>query len=238
LSVKQIHHALTWLTLVVVMVFVSWLVFTNKLALFIHPRYNLFTAILMFVGFACVVVTVLSRHREDHEHDVKTSPARLIPGIVVLLLVLSAVVIAPNTLSSTFASSRGVNGGVMSSSTSTAVDLTDKPVADYQVKDWAVALQSATFTAPTNIQVELTGFIVPINENSFYVSRFVVYCCSVDAQPVGVPVQMEDWGNQFAEEDWVTVEGSFIPTPSSQYQAVLNPGTVKAVEQPEVPYEY
>ena len=75
-------------------------------------------------------------------------------------------------------------------------------------------------------------------DNMFYVSRFVVTCCAVDAQPLGVPVYLPGWQSTLEADTWVEVSGPFASNPSrSSTQAiVIVPDSVEAVEQPREPY--
>jgi uncharacterized repeat protein (TIGR03943 family) len=76
--------------------------------------------------------------------------------------------------------------------------------------------------------------------NVFYVARFIITCCAVDAQPVGVPVYLPDWQDQFTIDEWVNVTGTFVSNPSteSRQAIVLSPSTISLTDQPAQPYVY
>ncbi|MEO7124166.1 MAG: TIGR03943 family protein, partial [Lacisediminihabitans sp.] len=91
--------------------------------------------------------------------------------------------------------------------------------------------------------VDVTGFITADKDdpgNIFYVSRFVITCCAVDAQPVGVPVYYPNWKSEFKSDGWVRVVGGFVTNPSKQSQQsiALVPEKVTKVSQPSEPYLY
>jgi putative membrane protein len=67
-----------------------------------------------------------------------------------------------------------------------------------------------------------------------------VTCCAVDAQPVGVPVHLPGWQDDFEADQWVRVAGTFDTNPSrsSTQPLALRPDTIDAVDQPEEPYLY
>ena len=90
--------------------------------------------------------------------------------------------------------------------------------------------------------VNLTGFITPdaADAQVFYVSRFVVTCCAVDAQAVGVPVYAPGWRERYQPNSWVTVTGDFAAHPQQHRQQpiVVMPRSVTPTTQPKEPYEY
>ena len=114
--------------------------------------------------------------------------------------------------------------------------------ASFTVLDWASLLRQTSdvgFYAGKPVTVQ--GFIVPDPDdpdNVFYVSRFFVTCCAVDAQPAGIPVHYPGWASSFATDDWVDVSGEISTNPSrtsTQPLAVI-PDAVVPIEQPSDPY--
>ena len=78
----------------------------------------------------------------------------------------------------------------------------------------------------------------PDDDDVFYVARFTVTCCAVDAQPVGVPVHLPGWQDRFEPDDWVAAEGRFGEDPAGGASPVLIPEAVEPTEQPEQPYVF
>ncbi|HEV7949157.1 MAG TPA: TIGR03943 family protein, partial [Glaciihabitans sp.] len=114
--------------------------------------------------------------------------------------------------------------------------------ATFTVLDWASLLRQTSDTAfYADKPVDVTGFITEDADdpdNVFYVSRFVITCCAVDAQPVGVPVYMPGWRDEMALDDWVQLTGQFVanPSTSSAQQIALAPESVTPVGEPSEPY--
>jgi len=167
----------------------------------------------------------------------------LIAGTVVALLVLP-----PATLTSATVDQRDLNASAALTDQGAAADApTDLVGSDtdaFTVKDWASLLRQGAgeefFAGKT---ATLTGFVTPDTadpDNVFYIARFVVTCCAVDAQPVGVPVYLPDWQKSYAIDSWVTATGGFgtNPSTSSTQAIVLEPAEIAAVEQPAEPYVY
>ena len=113
--------------------------------------------------------------------------------------------------------------------------------AAFSVREWAAILTQTSdpaFYAGKPAQV--VGFVSedPDDPDQFYLTRFVVSCCSVDAQPVGVPVRLPGWRDSYGPEDWLAVSGQFVlnPSSSSPEPIVLSPDAVEPTKQPDDPY--
>lgn len=225
-----------------------WLGATGQLGLYIHPRYYVFTVVMAVIGGVLAVAAFALAPAPD-EHDEEDLPARgrgwwTLGGL--LLVAASAVALLalpPSTLSAASAADRDVN----SSDAVLAVDAPTLSGADYgafTVKDWAVVLRSPASAGSIEGQrATVTGFVTPDEtdpDNVFYVTRFVVTCCAVDAQPVGVPVYLPGWREDFPVETWVDVEGAFATNPSvvSSEALVIVPSTTETTEQPAEPYVF
>ena len=199
-------------------------------------------------------------HDDDHElTDGSMSPARRralrtlsIVGVsLVSALALGLIVLPPATLTSATANQRAMNSTALDGvdgAVTGAADLTDASVAisaafeKFTVLDWASVLrQTSDPSFYADKPVRVVGFVVPdpdAPDDVFYVSRFIVTCCAVDAQPVGVPVYLEGWADAYAVDEWVEVSGEFgaNPSRSSAQPVALRPLEIEKVGQPEEPY--
>lgn len=238
----------------------AWLAVTDRLGLYIHPRYFWFTVIMAAIGAVLVVAAFafapLPEPREDeheHEHEPEHETAapsaragKLRAALTVMILVGAAfalLVLPPATLTSATAAQRSIN------SSGATLDqggpaLVGGDTSQFTVKDWALLLRqspdASTFAGET---VDVTGFVTASPddpENVFYVARFVVTCCAVDAQPVGVPVYLPGWAEQFAPDEWVAASGVIIPNPGSTGadRLLLDPEELTVTEQPDQPYVF
>ena len=110
--------------------------------------------------------------------------------------------------------------------------------------DWASLLRQTSDLAFYDAKpVDIVGFVTEDPDdpqNVFYVSRFVITCCAVDAQPVGVPVYAPDWRETYSPDDWVEVTGTFGANPSSKstQPIAVQPGDagISAIDEPGDPY--
>ncbi|WP_165064283.1 TIGR03943 family putative permease subunit [Marisediminicola senii] len=207
-------------------------------------------------------------HDHDHDHGVGSDPlAELDPTLtgqdassparrraalfatlgtaLTLVIAFTLIVLPPATLSSATAGQRSINStGVGSEiqSVDDAATATDGAFSAFTVLDWASLLRQTTDTSfYAEKPASMVGFIADHpddSDNMFYLTRFVVTCCAVDAQPVGVPVYLENWRAEFAIDDWVQVDGEFGTNPSraSTEPIVLTVDDMVPVEQPAEPY--
>lgn len=233
----------------VVVVATVWLGVTGQLGLYIHPRYFVFTVIMAVLGLAFVVASFVFPSTPAGE---RTSPRRLalsVTGSAVLLVIAGVAVLAlpPATLTSATATQREVNSGGLDTTDAAEQAATLVGTGDYErlsVKEWVSLLaQSDDPALFADKTARLTGFVLPDADdpdNVFYVARFVVTCCAVDAQPIGVPVYLPGWSNSYSTDEWVEVTGEFTPNPSGSAAASLavEPTTIDSVEQPSDPYVY
>lgn len=227
-----------------------WLGLTGQLGLYIHPRYFAF-AIIMAVAAAAVVIVSFALSPDDehaeHDHEPPREPKRLWSSASVVVIAASAaalLLLPPTTLTTNTLEQRDLNGSAAALSEEASVELVGGDASELSVKDWAsLLLQGAGPEFYAGKTAQLTGFVTPDKddpENVFYVARFVVSHCVVDAQPVGVPVYRPGWQDEFALDSWVGVSGGLAANPSvtSTEGIVIIPEVVAAVDQPQEPYVY
>jgi len=192
-------------------------------------------------------------HDLDHDHDehgVDVPRSRL--GIatavsaaaVSALALVALVVLPPATLSTVTVENRAMNQAALGDTAGAFADAQTGDAATFlafTVREWAGILRQTQ--DPTFYQgkpVDVVGFVVADKDNpsTFYVTRFVVSCCSVDAQPVGIPVYETGFESSFPDETWVRVIGEFVinPDPTSSHPLILRPLELVPTEQPRDPY--
>lgn len=217
-----------------------WLKLSGQLNLYIHPRYFTFSVVMAAVGgYLCVQAI---RQKSKVKID-QLSKRQYISLGLILLSFVALLVLKPSSLSSNIATQRGINSG---SNTEVLSKLTNFDVvspfgntetSQLTVKDWANLLsQTSDQTFFAGKKAKVSGFVtVDSNNNIFFVSRFVVSCCAVDARPIGVPVYKENWQATYQKDEWVEVSGVFGVYDG---QISLKPETITPISQPESPYVY
>jgi len=227
-----------------------WLAATQQLVLYIHPRYVVFTVVMAALALVMGILSVAVRPSGEESAPTLRPWARGATVIGLLLsgaVAVSLIIVPPATLSAATASQRDIVGSTVGSDRQNIDDVEDADdqlIQSFTVVDWASLLRQ---TSDPNFFADKTanvvGFITPMEddpENMFFVSRFTVTCCAVDAQPTGIAVYAPNWEDTFAVDDWVEISGQFEmnPSPKSDIPLVLVPTNLIAVEQPNEPYLY
>ncbi len=238
-SIRWLYHNRGVILIAVAAVATLWLGATKQLGLFIHPRYNTFTLIAGGLGLLALMWAVTGNR--DHKNDHSGLFACLLIGISMLTLLI----IKPTTLSSNIANQRGINSAA---NTDALTKLAKADVVSpfggndftqLSVKDWANLLAQTNDQAFfAGKQVSLVGFVTPDQEGSdnyFYVSRFIISCCAVDARPIGVPIHKSSWKNDYKADQWVLVEGTFKVVGG---RLAIEPSKASIVDKPKDPYVY
>lgn len=219
----------------VVAVVSLWLALHNQLKYYIHPRYVWFTALMALI----TVVVLVFEHSRASERVRLVGPLHLAAGVVCMLLCAALLVLPPKHLTSSTATQRGVNSGAIDfAATPSSLDGTAE-YTQFSVKEWASLLaQTTDANFYAGKQAQITGFVSAATQSKdvFYVSRFVVSCCAVDARPIGVPVYMPGWQERYKPDQWVVVRGTFAK--GRIMPIVLQPTSVVKTVQPEDPYVY
>ncbi len=214
---------------------ICWLAGTGQLNLYIHPRYNTFTVVMAALAVIAALGAWAIRARTE-------SPGRgWGAGAAALAMLLALFVVPPATLSASTAQQRSPNAGA------DAGEVTRLAGADpstFALRDWAVLVNDPdSVTSYAGQQVKLTGFVTPVDDqhaDMFYLARFVVTCCTVDARPVAVPVALQGWAGHHKPDQWLEVTGRLVPAQQLPGGAVLvvQPSTITPIAQPKQPYEY
>lgn len=231
-----------------------WLGAEGRLGFYIHPRYNLFTIAMAAIAIVLLVIAVATKRADDHDHDHSHSEGRRGPrqrrlaraetvslGFVVAV-VAAVLVLPPATLSSATADNRSSNA-VEALGTPEGLD-GEGGLEIYEtltVRDWASLLSQNQNPSYYRGKPVNTVGIVTASEGSpdvFLLTRFVVTCCAVDAQPVSIPVYMPGWQDEVSVDSWVRIEGGFQPSPSgvSGSPVVIVPLSITDEEVPDEPY--
>ena len=220
-----------------------WLSFEEKLKWYIHPRYELFSLALATTGVLLALAALITLPKHNH----KTSHKRYRPyGTMVIIIssVVMLLVIQPAALTSLTVSQRVMNSGVNATSDAreSAILKERGSYTNFTIKDWSLLLsQSSDPKQYQNKPAKVSGFITASkDENVFFVSRFVVTCCALDARPIGVPVYSPGWRKNFAPDQWVETSGVFIANPNTNAteRTVLSPDYVRPIDKEKNQYVY
>lgn len=181
-------------------------------------------------------------HVHDHGARRPGALALLSTGVLVGIAAIALLVIPPATLTAATAGQREMNATLTPGSSEPEVALGDvDDPAELDVKQWSLLLRQNGGEEAVGRSAELLGFVTADDEapeDVFYVARFSVTCCTIDAQPVGVPVYAPGWQDDFSPDTWVEVTGVFAanPDPDGAQPVILMPAETAETEMPEDPY--
>lgn len=225
----------------------GWLAATGQLGLYIHPRYFVFTTVVAALALAASIAAYAllpaADDRDDHDHTPTGVLRRRLGGTGTVLIGLglagALLVLPPATLSTATVEQRDLNASVDTDT----ITLVGVDPASFTLRDWAGLLaEPSTAVSYAGQQVSLSGFVTPAPDGDpdvLYLARFVVTCCTVDAQPVGIPVAVPGWTDSYPVDGWLQVTGSFVTTAGGSATAVvLKPTSVEVIAQPAQPYDF
>lgn len=225
----------------------AWLALSGQLVLYIHPRYIVFTVVMSVVALGLAIAAAIVQPHDDDEQPQRPGLFGIAAVVVAAVFVVGLVVLPPATLSAETASQRDIVGSTAGSDAQSIESADATPTeafANFTVVDWSSLLrQTGDLAFYADKPVDVVGFIVAdadAPQDVFLVSRFIVTCCAVDAQPIGVPVYSPGWQQRLAVDDWVRVTGEFATNPAagSTQPLAVDPASVEIVEQPSEPYLY
>lgn len=230
----------------VVAVSALWLVATGQHTLFIHPRYTVFITEMSALALAACVWAL--RHlgfaegamtsENNKPERVADRPSwrvrmqRVTTASLVIIAIVMVLLVPPAPLSPSMVAQRSIGTNAGSGNSSNIVrTLADLP-AEPRISDWAMLLASQTTDDLTGIPVRVEGFVTTdpeIAEHGYYLVRFTIICCAVDAFPARIPIYDPQWRDRVEVGQWLEVSGNFQPT--RDLLADVNDGDRISVDQ-------
>lgn len=242
----------TYLTLATA-VCIVWLGVTGRLSTYIHPRYALFA--IAMAGIAIVVATASlahtnwnKHHHEDGADHPPTRPGRQrltrVPSLIGLgictVVAGSFLVLPPTALSASLAEGRSDETITYTASSPAQSPTEEGDTSHLRLRDWQSLLnRNADDDSIEGLPFTGIGFIATSDTSADHLrlTRFVVACCAVDAQPVSVEVYAPGWRQQLLAGDWVSIEG-VIGTDQEYTGLLVVDSELQHIDQPAEPYEY
>src|ERR671932_2741522 len=233
----------TYFAILLFNVYTLGLYFNQQLTLYTHPRYVLFSVVFNAISLvACGVGFVLTAWRMGNGGIRVRVPWRPSFTLLIAGLVFAAAYTLPaHTLSSDTADQRSGNFNSSpiqpSTSTGNTLALFGADTTRLTIADWVSAFNlKANTSFYEGKKVDVVGFVYhpkSAPQDVFYVSRFRVTCCAVDAQPIGLPVYSPGWQEKFDEDSWVRVVRSFSKTDQDIAEpAIVTPQSIEPTDRP------
>lgn len=221
-----------------------WLVRSGQIFWYVRPDYHGFTLIMggiaLFLGFLGFWMPEQHSHHEEKTSELQTNAT----VFITLLFCLYLMLFHRSSLSPRAATNRGLNQNAVtgtknvfavSSGVSPLLEAGDS--ASYTLADWIRLFRiNPDPWSHKGKSVKVVGFVQPRDDSSFYISRFVISCCTVDASPIGIAVGSQE---KFEEGQWLEVTGTMD---ASEKDGTLAPmilsKSVQKIEEPDQPYLY
>jgi uncharacterized repeat protein (TIGR03943 family) len=217
----------------------------GDLALYIHPRYIVFTVVLSVVGlvlFGLAVWMSVARPEHEHEHEHHDHEHDHVPrgrtvtsvaSVGLVVLAAFALLIAPPT---TLSAERALTA------TSAAGGGADLPApvlvgsdpTRFSIRDWATILGTgSTANDLVGQRADVTGIVLVDGSGTARIGRYAVTCCTVDAQLFAVPVDRSTLPPGVQTGAWVHVTGTFADADGATR---LVAESAEEVAEPDDPY--
>lgn len=204
---------------------------------YINPRFEVFT---LFFAVLALVISVLSIFIVKNTEEQNVSKLELFGISLFVLIIILGFILKPATLSADILSQRESNLNTLyAGSEERLIDLFQSS-ENYTLGDWIKVLNTSNASQTyEGAAVKIEGFVANFNNEKDYfrASKFILTCCAVDARPVGMIVNQESWDDSFAENDWISVEGTLQFNESfDQFEIV--PENITTIDTPKNPYIY
>ncbi len=226
-------YKLNQLLLVAASLYVLRLAVTDKLILYIHPRYVIFTIVMAVIA---LVLSVISFGSTKSKLPIRNA----LIYIPFALIVISGLIFVPKSLSSYSVSQRSVDNSLTSSGRAEdTLSYYGGSSKNLSLVDWSrLLVRNTNPDYYTNKEVDVIGFLYDDgSDDSFQIARFVVTCCTVDAQPTGLQVSKPNWASNYEQDEWLRIVGTIKEVGAGQdKKLMLVPDSIEKVEEPDNPY--
>jgi putative membrane protein len=218
-------------------VYLVYVVASGAIYFYIHPIYVIPT---LGTGIVLLVAAAIGfpGWRETSRH---AGPSRVAVALAAVPLAVGLLLPA-RPLGVSTAAQRGVDAIPLGRIEDLPEFRVDRRPETYTIKDWVKILQADPEPErQSGKPVRLTGFVYRdprLPGDWFLVARFVVQCCAVDAQPIGLPVRLPAEKIPSAGV-WVAVTGTWaVAEVRGERRAVIVPAAVTPTDRPDQPYLY
>ncbi len=220
----------------------------GKLVLYVHPRYHIFTMVMVALGTLILGLAAFQYRYKGQTNIEFDNPLELAwiiirwllsRGAWIVIIMLALLFIGPSAPLLSSAADRKTVANIDQEYIISSPWF-DNPESLYHLGSVLTVPYGAT--GQEGKKFTLSGFVRADSNNPSEVlllSRFVITCCVVDATPAGVPVYVPNWSKKYKIDEWLKVKGEIkTVNVSGQQQTVLVPSNIKKIKQPKEPYDF
>ncbi len=232
------------------LIFLTWLIGTNDIQLYINPRYLQLTQMTVLVLCVLVIVQALQMiylKKDNHCHHPSLTLRSWLGYMPFLVSLFLAFYLPSSTLDAKLVGTKGLNTGVIA-------------VSEPELADFAAAMQQMSMIEVTdqnyiNVisalrlqpekyvgkQITMTGFVykdLSFPSSNLALVRYVTFCCSADAVPAGILCQVDD-EQKYPIGTWLIVRGTLALGGHQQKTVpLIAVEGVTPIAEPVQPYIY
>lgn len=231
------HHVATKVIVVLFCVHIIRIFLNDKINLYIHPRYNLFTIIMATVSLLILLTSLFTNFKVK---STRSERFNFLDFTVILILAV-AFLVKPSALSVETSQRKSLN--------LPNYELVDEDSSNYKCRSIDNNIESIITNitySPLNCyesqEIELEGFLFtsldnPLPSGYSYFGRVVLSCCIVDARPYALPIKHKIPNSN--TDQWVRVSGELkVDTINGIEQIYISPVKIDEIEDPDIPYEF
>ena len=232
------------------LMFLTWLIGTNDIRLYINPGYLELTQMTVLVLFVLVIVQALQIiyiKKDNHCHHSSRIVRNWLGYIPFLVSLMLAFYLPSSTLDAKLVGTKGFNTGVIAVSEQALADfaatMQQMPVIEVTDENYinvisALRLQPEKYVGK---QITITGFVykdLSFPSSELALVRYVTFCCSADAVPSGILCQINDEQN-YSIGTWLRVQGTLaLSEQQNKTIPLVSVEKVTPIEEPLQPYIY
>ncbi len=241
---KRLYRSYQALLLLALCIFLATKAASGQLTWYINLRFVpltiigvVFLAVLAQTLFAEIKRSRQHTEEDEDEHDHVPAPANLWFMLIPLMI---GVLIPARPLDSSAFSTKGFNTNSPLVSADSSAQLFETTSEERNILDWIKLFNFETDLSPfLGQKASVIGFVYfdkSLNENQFFVSRYVISCCAADGFAIAM---VGEWpkASTLEQDSWVLVKGTVRSiTLNKQVVPVIQAESVQTVPVPEQPY--
>ncbi|MBK6793320.1 MAG: TIGR03943 family protein [Anaerolineales bacterium] len=222
----------------------------GQLTWYINSRFVPLTiiGILFLALLAQTLFSEIRRSRQhelehpEHHHEHDHAPSSVTLWVMLIPLAIGLLIPARPLDSSAF-STKGFNTSAPLVSSDSSASIFETESQERNILQWLKLFNyQDDITEFIGQEASVVGFVYfdedTLEADQFFVSRFVVSCCSADGFAIAMPVR---WSNasELQQDSWVVVKGSIASIElDGQRTPMITAESVEAVNIPDQPYLY